>query len=256
VGRTRSLRKADKLYQFGYGKELYFWALLAAVTTLMITATLSFYFGVERVLHPAPITYMPLAIAVLALALLTNGYALSVSVRRLLGNNVYRELPTMFASTPFLASKTAVVLDGAGVLAAVFGLVNLIIYSLTGNSHFDGIGAMLIGMVLAVFAVVLLTGVRSFITGRSVSTPMARNIRSAALSVPGVNGILDMRTMILGGSGVLVLLELDLDKKLDTPEIEQLIDHIKAEVGRAIPVSSHIQIEPETRRTRRRKERV
>ena len=246
VGHKRSSRRADRNYQFGYGKELYFWALLSAVLILLVTATLSFYFGLDKFLHPQPIEWTGLAYGVLVIAVATNGYAFSVSARLLLGGRRFARLPRTFFESSLLAPKTTVVLDTMGTLAAVFGLGSLVIYGLTGDSRFDGVGAMIIGVTLAGFAMILLDGVRGLITGRSVPRLLARDIRAAALKVPGVLGVLDLRTMILGANSTLVNLDVHLADDLTTDEIEVIIDKVKNEVGRAVPGYTHVQVEPET----------
>ena len=246
VGHKRSSRKADRMHQFGYGKELYFWALLSAVLILLVTATFSFYFGLNKFLNPDPVEWAWLAYVVLGLGLVTNGYAFSVSARLLLSGKPLRRLPRVFFESSLLAPKTTVILDSMGALAALFGLVSLGLYAITGDGRFDGIGAMLIGLMLAGFAVVLLNGVRGLITGRSVPSLLAKDIRKAAMKVPGVLGVLDLRTMILGAESTLINLEIHLDDNLTTDEIEQVIDKVKREVGRVVPGYTHVQVEPET----------
>lgn len=246
VGHKRSQRRADHNYQFGYGKEMYFWALLSAVVILLITASASFYFGLEKFLHPSPVEWTGLAYAVLGIAILTNGYAFTVSARTLLGGRKFSKLPRVFFESSLLAPKTAAVLDIMGTLAALFGMISLIIYGITGDSRFDGIGAMTIGATLAVFAIILLDGVRGLITGHSVPPMLAKDIRKAAMKVPGVLNVLDLRTMILGATSTLINLEIHLDDNLTTDQIEQVIDKVKREVGRVVPGYTHVQVEPET----------
>lgn len=246
IGTRRAKRKPDHNYQFGYGKELYFWALLAAVVILLITATLSFWFGLDKFMHPEHVQWTGLAYAVLGVAIATNGYAFSVSARLLLAGKPLKNLPRVFFESSLLAPKTTLVLDTMGTLAALFGLINLIIYGITGDSRFDGVGAMVIGLTLAGSSLILLDGVRGLITGRSVPKMLAADIRSAAIKVPGVLGVLDLRTMILGANSTLVNLEVHLDDSLTTDEIEKIIDKVKREVGRVVPGYTHVQVEPET----------
>ena len=53
-------------------------------------------------------------------------------------------------------TKNTFVLDLMGMSAALLGLVALILYQLTGELRFDGVGAMGIGIVLALLSVDLL----------------------------------------------------------------------------------------------------
>lgn len=66
----RSQRPADRVHPFGYGKERYFWSLLAAVTILVSGAAFSIYQGFHTIFGGAEstdkiwINYPVLAIAV------------------------------------------------------------------------------------------------------------------------------------------------------------------------------------------------
>jgi cation diffusion facilitator family transporter len=251
IGHKRAAKTATQAHPFGFGKEAYFWALLAAVIILIFTATMSFYSGLQSFLHPEPVSLVGLAYVILVLAMVTNGYAFSVSARKLLEGRRLRMLPHAFTHTAHIAPRTTMVLDTLGLLAAFFGLVALIIYGLTGDGRFDGIGAMTIGVLLAAASIVLLLNVKAFITGKRASAETEELIKKTALSHPGVKAVLDLRTMMLGSENLLVNLELHFQDGMVTDEIEQTIDAVKRRVGKAIPGRTYIQIEPETPSRRR-----
>lgn len=48
----RSSRPADRVHPFGYGKERYFWSLLAAVAIFVLGAAFSVYQGLDTILAP------------------------------------------------------------------------------------------------------------------------------------------------------------------------------------------------------------
>ena len=54
IGLKKSGRKADRTHPFGYGREIYFWTLLAALIMFGFTSTISIYFGWKRVITPEP----------------------------------------------------------------------------------------------------------------------------------------------------------------------------------------------------------
>ena len=72
VGLARSQQKEDRDHPFGFGRELYFWALLAGIVMFTVTATLSILFGWQRFLHPEEIHAIKLALIVLAITPRTN----------------------------------------------------------------------------------------------------------------------------------------------------------------------------------------
>ena len=55
VAQRRSGRPADQLHPFGYGREAYFWALLASIVVFVAGAVFSFREGVAELLHSVPL---------------------------------------------------------------------------------------------------------------------------------------------------------------------------------------------------------
>jgi cation diffusion facilitator family transporter len=247
VGHKRAGKTATRIHPFGFGKESYFWALLAAVIILLFTATMSFYSGVQSFLHPQPVEFVELAYLVLVLAMVTNGYAFTVSARKLLEGRSLLSLPRAFMHTVHIAPRTTFVLDSLGFLAALFGFIALVLYGVTGDGRYDGVGAMAIGFMLAAASIILLLSVKAFIIGKRASPEIEVAIKQAALSVPGIERVLDLRTMMLGSEDLLVNIELHFKDGLVTDEIEVAIDAVKRKIGKEIPGRTYIQVEPETR---------
>lgn len=252
IGFKRAKKMATRIHPFGFGKETYFWTLLAGIVMLLFTATLSFYFGLQGLLNPGePLAQIWLAYLILGTGMLTNGYSVSVSARKLLEGHRVHTLPKRFTQTLHVAPRTTFVLDMAGFLAALLGLTALVIYGITGDHRFDGLGAIAISILLAVSAVFLLSSAKTFIIGRRASSEVEHAIKQAALQVGGVNSILDLRTMVLGHRGLLVNLEVHFKDNMITDQIEEAIDAIKRKVARSVEGRVYIQVEPETPAARR-----
>lgn len=247
VGVQRARRRANRQYPFGYGRELFFWSLMAGVSMLILTAGLSFYFGLQRFLDPQPISHLPLALVVLAIGVITNFYAFNLSLRRL-GMSLRRPRHSLVVlrRSSLIESKSTLALDAMGTTAAFLGLLALGLYGLTGNFRYDGLGAMVVGATSGVFALLLIYEVKSMITGRSASAEVEAKVKDAVEEVKGVIKVLDLRTMMLGNEDVLVNVEVHVAGGLTTSEIEVLMDTIKRDARRAVGNIRHIQVEVET----------
>jgi cation diffusion facilitator family transporter len=247
VGFKKSNRRPNRLHPFGFGKELYFWSTLAAFIMVAITATLSFKYGYQEFKNPTDVKHIGIAIIVLVIAVGTNGYSFLLSMRKLLEDKPIRKLWDAFIASPHIAPKSTLVLDAMGVLAAVFGLFSLIAYMVTGNSQFDGIGAMLVSLVLVASAIVLLITIRSLVIGQSAPREMERRIRDAVRDeVPQVRHIVGMRTMMLGSDKLLVNIDVHLRDGLSTDQIEEVVEHIREaaeNTGEGFTV--HVEPDPE-----------
>lgn len=246
-GVRSSKRKPDQRYQFGYGREVFFWVLIAGIMMFLGTGGLSLFFGIQQFLNPDPVENLPVAFIMLVFGFSTNAYAFSLSVRRLYeasagGRKWWREI----LRSSIVETKATLLIDFLGTLASVLGLTALGVYVLTGNASFDGIGSIAIGLSMMLGASVLIRDVRDLIVGRSVEPQVAEDIMIAARSIPGVEEVLDLRTMYLGSAKLLVILEVHMQDNLHTGQIEKIVDKVKATIKEEVPLVHHIQVEVET----------
>lgn len=248
VGVKRSGRQADARFQFGYGREIFFWVLIASIIMFAGTGAMSLYFGYQQVAFGSPVEHIWLAFVMLVFGLATNGYAFSLSLRRLRsegserGQHWWRYL----ANSSLIETKATFAIDFLGSSAAVFGLVALCLYVVTGWTGFDGIGSIVIGLTMMIAAVMLMRDIRDLIVGRGVDAATQQQLKDAAVSVRGVRAVLDLLTMYVGSSKLFVVMEVHLEDNFTTDQIEHIVDDIKKKVRRAVPIVHHIQIEVET----------
>jgi cation diffusion facilitator family transporter len=246
LGVKRSKHKPDKVHPLGYGREIYFWTFISALITLSITAGASFYFGLRRFLNPKPVENIELSLLALSFALITNGYSMSLGLKRLMGTSSFSKLKEVLTKSVLIDTKKAFVLDLMGTTASILGLIALTLYITTGNYRLDGIGAMAIGVTMAVLAIFILKGAKELLVGTSASTKIEKKIIKATESFPKVNKVLKLQTLNIGTDKLLVNMEVHLVDKLETDEIEKLIDKIESEIRKVVPSAINIQIELET----------
>jgi cation diffusion facilitator family transporter len=245
-GVKRSHKEADDRYQFGYGREVFFWVLVAGIVMFAGTGGLSVYFGYQKIMNPDSIEKVWLALLMLLFGFSTNLYAFRLSLRRMKeagdSKTWWRELP----SSSMVETKATLLIDFLGTVAAGIGLVALITYVATGNGRIDGTGSLVIGFTMMLGAVILIRDVRDLIVGKAVGEGVARKISVAAKRIKGVEAILDLRTMYLGSAKLLVVLEVHLSDGFDTDTVELITDRVKAAVLKAEPLVHHVQVEIET----------
>jgi len=246
VGVRRSKRKADHIYHFGYGRELFFWVLLAGIIMFLGTGGLSVYFGWQQFINPDPVEHVWVAFAMLVFGFSTNVYAFSLSARRLNRLEPGVSWLQQLIRSSLVETKATFFIDLLGTSAAVLGLIALTTYVLTGNPAFDGLGALAIGVSMMLVASLLIIDVRDLIIGKGVQPEVINTIITAAQSVRSVESVLDIRTMYLGSEKILVILEVHVRDGLHTDEIERVMDRVKSVVREYVPQAHHIQVEVET----------
>ncbi len=245
-GVRRAKQHANEDYPFGYGREVFFWVLISAMFMLIVTGGASIYLGVDRILNPKPLSDNWLAVAALTVAIFTNGYAFSLSYKGLKKSERKASILDGIKNSSLLELKAAFLIDGAGLLAAVLGLVAVIASEISGSGIFDALGSIMVGLIMVVFAVLLIKDVKNFLVGKSASKRIKGQIVKAATSVKGVQDVLDLRTMFLGSDRLLVVIELHIDERLKTKSIELLSDEVKAVIKKRVPRVEIVQVEVET----------
>lgn len=241
-----SKRSKDAKYQFGYGRELFFWVLMAGIVMFVGTGGMSVYFGYQQLVNPDPVEHTLIALAVLVIGFTTNTYSFLLSFRRLQNIDPTRHWYHQLLHSSLVETKATFLIDFLGSLSALFGFVSLGLYMITGNVAFDGIGGMVIGFAMMCVAVVLVNDVRSLIVGRAVDPKAQQKIKKTVESVKEVQSVLDILSMHLGSARLLVIIEVHLNDGLDTDRIEKITDEIKELVRKTVPQVHHIQVEIET----------
>ncbi len=247
IGLRISKKRSNKEHPFGYGKALFSWTQISAMVMLIFGAGLSFWFGLKRFLHPEPIEKIWLAYIALGISILTNGYSFTLSSRRLLDKQHWRNIIQAFLRSVHVETKNTFVLDFTGTSAAVLGLVSLLLFQLTGWQRFDGLGGMLIGLIAAFASIVLIWGVKAFLIGKPAPAEIEKRIKQAALHIKDLKEITALKTMYIGSERLLVHLDVNLREVKSAEQLQTVFDNIKEQVKKDVPIVYSIHIEPKAK---------
>jgi cation diffusion facilitator family transporter len=241
VGERRARRPADPEHPLGHGREAFFWGLLSALAMLVIGVGLSAWRGWRQWTEPEPLERPWLAVAVLVLAVVTNGYAVSLSVRKLRTERGSLRGAFEAAARPLV--KNALLRDAVGTLSCGIGLAAVGLSSGAGWPALDGLGALVVAALFAVCALVLIHQANDLITGRSLPATDLDQIRAAVHRIPEVRALHDLAAVYAGPREVWVELDLELVDQLDTPGVEGVLDAIEASVRGALPETEAVRID-------------
>jgi cation diffusion facilitator family transporter len=252
IGERRARRPRDAEHPLGYQREAFFWSLLSGVVMLVVGAGLSVWRGYQQLVVPEPLEHSLLAVAVVALAVVTNGYAVSLSIRKLSAEG--GSLRGAFRDRNRPLVKSALLRDAIGTASSVLGLVALGLYQALGWVALDALGALVAAALMAVAAITLIAQARELITGRSLPPDELQRLHDVALGVPEVVAVNFLAAVYSGTRHVLVDLDLDLAEDLDTTRIEAVLDEVEARIREAVPETERVRVElssPEESRPKR-----
>lgn len=233
IGYYQSIKTRDEYHPQGHAREIFFWALLSSTVMLFFGSGISIWRGYQQLVSPEIIRHKWLALGVLLISFSTNGYSLLQSYKKLHISGV-PFLKTVKHSTHQLV-KTTLLRDGLGTLSAVIGFISIFLYDLSNNVTMDAIGALIIGILVTFFAVLLISQAKVLITGEGVPRETITKIRHIAHLIPEVVSVNRIDAIYSGTDQMIVDLDIDLKDNLHTNDIEKIFDSIQSEVVRQIP---------------------
>jgi cation diffusion facilitator family transporter len=245
----RSRRPADTTHPFGYGKERYFWSLLAAVGIFVTGALFSIYQGVEGLLHPhreVSGREFVVSYVVLGVAFLLESSSLAKALRQLNGEAkmLRRGLLEQLRRSNDPTVKTVASEDSAAVAGLLLAAAGLVLHQLTGSGVFDAAASMAIGLLLAWVAYALGRDTKELLIGESADPELRLDIMALLIGYDGVTGLLDMLTMQLSPEHVLVAAKVDFRDHLGAAEVERLCNRIERDLQEKFPVVTHLYLDP------------
>ncbi|MFK0018519.1 cation diffusion facilitator family transporter [Streptomyces sp. NPDC090798] len=232
----RSRRPADRRHPFGYGKERFFWSLLAAVGIFVMGGCFSFFQGVEALRNGAEESFhgYVAGLAVLGVALLAEGASLLRAlhqVRRQGGGADGMRDPAL---------RTVVAEDGTAVLGVTFAITGMVLHMVTGQVVWEACASLAIGALLVCVAYWLGRDAREQLIGRAADEEASRRIRALLEAQPEIDSVEALLTMELGLDSTLVAARIDLVPGLDSEEVEEVAVRIKRSVADTVPEADQI----------------
>jgi cation diffusion facilitator family transporter len=240
IGERRAKRPGDSNHPLGYAREAFFWGLLSAVAMLVIGAGLSALRGYQQLINPSPIETPLLALAVVGLAVVTNGYAVSLSLRKLVADKGSLRAALQNMDQPLV--KSALLRDSIGTLTSVVGIAALALYWALDLLVFDALGALAAAVLMVAASLMLMTQARALITGQSLPEMTLARLRATILDTPGIIAVNRLAAVYSGTSQVLLDTDLDLSEDLDTVRIEALLDLLEARVRAVVPRLERVRV--------------
>ncbi|REE96401.1 cation diffusion facilitator family transporter [Thermomonospora umbrina] len=242
----RSERPADRRHPFGYGKERYFWSLIAAVGIFVAGAGYSVYEGVREIASPGEHGDPTVAFLVLALAFLFEGLSLSRATYQVRkeARTRGREPLDHVRRTPDTTLKAAVLEDTAALVGLTLAALGLALREITGSGVWDGVASILIGLLLVAVALTLGRSSMTMLIGQSVDRETWRAINEEIGDTPGVSSVLELLTMHLGPDELLVAAKVAFADDISADQAEDIADAIDDRLRRRLPIVRHVFLDP------------
>lgn len=245
LGLKLAKKKADRKHPFGYGKEVYFWTLIVAMSIFAVGGGISLYEGIRHVGHPVESGDPLVNYLVLSAAILFEGYAFYVALRefnRIRGNrSIYQEIRRSKDPTTF----TVLFEDAAALLGLVVAMLGIYLARLLGIPELEGVASIVIGLILFAVSILLATETKGLLLGESADESIIESVRRIASSDAAVTAVDDPMTVHYGPNTVVLNLDIEFDDALSVDEIEGAIARMHRLIRVEHPEVKHIYLNAE-----------
>ena len=244
LGLKQSLRPPDKEHPLGYGKLSYFWSFIVAILLFSMGGLFSIYEGYHKLMHPEALSQIWVAIVVLMLAVVLEGFSLFGALREIAKVRAGRPFGEWLKHTR--NSELVVVLgeDIGAQLGLVLALCFLIIAAITGNPMYDALGSICIGAVLLVISVFVAWRVKSLLVGRSADPEIQEAIDAIISDQKGIEHVFNTITIQFGPDTMLAV-KVKLNPDLNINEAVAHINALERKLKERIPKLKWCFVEPD-----------
>ncbi|POF29456.1 cation diffusion facilitator family transporter [Roseibium marinum] len=242
-GLKKSKQPADQRHPFGYGAELYFWSFVVAILIFAVGSGVSIYEGIQKVLHPHPVSSPYVAYIVLSLAMVFEAVAWWIA---------YKEFDQVRGNKSIIAAVrdskdptvfTVLFEDSAAMLGLVVAFMGLLGVQYLGLAWLDGAASITIGIILAATAALLAYETKGLLIGEGASPEVLSKIKAIIGATPAIKNLNEIRTLHRGPQDILLALSVDFIDEITAGTVEETIYSLERTIKMEMPQVTRLFIE-------------
>ena len=208
VAAARTARRgADERHPMGYGRASYVWSLFASLGMLLAGAVVGVWQGIRQLGEPDVASDYLIGYVVIGVSFLLEGYSFIQTLRQVrkdadeLGRDVF-EQAFRTSNSPIRAVFTE---DFTALIALVIAALGMLFHQLTGVATYDAIGSILIGLVMAMAALMLISRNGRYLAGQTIAADQRGRVLAALRANAEINRITFVYAEFIGPERLLLL---------------------------------------------------
>ena len=234
------LPQAIKVYKSKSTKDISLYMFLI----FTIGGLVSLEHGIEALSHPKKLENLFISISILSLSIILESYVLVKAVKKLRKNRESKSILKLLKQSNDGPLIAIVVEDFAATLGLIFALIGTLLTYFTGNSLYDAVTAILIGILLMISGVFLGYEMKHLITGETVDINISYTLDSEINKFEKVNKVIKSNLVSVGADKYLAIVHIDYIDSLTDSEIVQLNKDIQIQIIDIEPRFLHLYLIP------------
>lgn len=241
IGSKRSKKASDEAHAFGYGREEYFWGMMVAILLFFLGSIYSIYEGIHKIMHPEPLKNIVWLFVVFGAAIILEGRVFVMAYKSLRNDHPNTSIKTAIKDS----TDTNLVIVFLEDFGALLGLIIAMLCTIIAIYFpiFDGIGSLLVGIILSFISYTLINEIRKLIVGESLSREDRNEIKDIVKSFEIVDHVNRIKSMAIGNNKYLLIISINVDDYSKGYAIEDLTENIKNDIHTKFPNISEIFVD-------------
>ena len=212
IGMKQSRKVATRDFPRGHGTSSYLWNLVSAVGVFFIGFGVTFYHGMHSLLaghyEVGPLSWLTLAILVIAFSI--EFYVLIGAYKEVEKQREGRSYLEFFHESDDPTVLAVLLEDGVAVLGVLLAFCGIILGQVFQSALFDIFASIGIALLLGFMAVALAFINGKLLIGKSLSSLKEEEIKAFLKSLPEVEHVEKLSTIVIGAGKVRLSVEVEL----------------------------------------------
>ena len=245
LGMKQAQKPATSNHPLGRGQAAFVASFLVALLLFSVGGIYSVVEGIHKILHPEQPHHLGWAVGLLLFAFILEAISLAGALRAARPEQGRRSLFRYMRDSS--ATELVVVLaeDAAALLGLAIALAAVLLTWATGNAVWDGVGSLVIGLLLIVVALFVGTEVTSLLLNEAPPLALRGRIRGFVLEDPEVEHVLHLIAVVIGSERLMVSLQVQFRNQASGDALVAAIDALEQRMKKAFPQIQHLFVEPD-----------
>ena len=244
VGLKEAQRPVDAAHPMGYGRVVYFWAMMVALLLFFLGGAYSVMEGVERLKHPEPLKNPLIALTVLGISVLLEGISLRGAMQEIKKISQGKSFYQWFRETRQSELMVVAGEDIAALAGLAIAFIAVILAVVTGNPAWDSIGSIVVGILLMLVAFFVIREVKAMITGESAAPEVNAAIKLHIESHPHVSHVINLITL-QWGEQLMIAVQAKMHRQPSDMALIKAINEVEADLQTRWPQAKWCFFEPD-----------
>ncbi|GGK46461.1 cation diffusion facilitator family transporter [Nocardia camponoti] len=244
VGQNRAEQPADPSHPFGYARNRYFFSFVVALVLFTIGSLFAINEAIHKIINPEEIESPAVAFVILGVSFLLEGSSFLTARKQSKPLKGHRSWWYFIRHTRNPELPVVLLEDAGALVGLVFAFFGVGLSVTTGDGRWDGVGTLLIGLLLGFNAIVLIIETKSLLIGEGATPAELLAIKEAITYDERIRLVVRIQTEYLGPETLLVTARVAVEPGLEAAAIGTALDEAEARIRAGNKNACTIYLQP------------